>query len=771
MKSSYSKPLFVCFSILIFFTTLVSGYSVYNYWKNGIMASENLSTVDSVSTKLDSLEKKDYLKQLHEHVLSDDVSKSIEELSMINNIMTDAENDLGVSTAGEWDSASKKLKVSLSDIQSISSVKTLFNVMNSKVISFNKYVVSNNWRTLTRVSNQVKVRLSPFVTNFEKNSYAKTISNFQKRLEKDINYMEVITKNSVLSNIDKNNIVIRLDSLRKEVKLLKEYVKYRVNYFNQFKITKNEFLKWLDSMKPAVLDKKIELMKSTKNILYVLIAVFASCLVSLIGGYFFYLYSSKRSQALIEKKVDTLIKDGVIPLNGKVDDNWSHQFRESVQVYREYIHKRMSFGSIFQDAMPFSSILLDSNLNLVWANSLFFEHWNIDKERQKSNDYTWDTLQRFTNLGEDDPVVTAIKENVAGIYQIQVKTEKSDSSAPFEMYVSPVEYAGQKRIMVIFYPLRSIEETMRNQLKSVVGPVSKSIDAISQEAFDGDLKDKVREDFSVAGLENIYEKFENLESIFMTRKLNFLDEIEDLENRNYELNTVVNNYESNNENRKVIEDVVLSSFTTTKDKIIAALDSRQDVESLFDDLANTTREIVNKEAHILNTSEDIITVLFENQKTVKSIVQIKEDFKELKNRSDSHRSKINSLIDYCKRGKVNEEVLTKIQVEIVALEDVLAKLGKVSTSLDVSLSKAQIIMDGNHIPSIKEENEEFKRLKDDYHNILLNKESLNQNVHDREEGLIKSLRNLYTGFQSLRKSESADSHVNKDHDHGESRTL
>ncbi len=769
MKSSYSKPLFVCFSVLILFTTIISGYSVYNYWENGIMASENLSTVDSVSSKLDALEKENYLKQLHSHVLSDEVSKSIEELSMINDIMTEAENDLGVSESSEWSNSSKKLKKSLSDIQSISSVKTLLSVMNSKVSSFNKYVIENNWRTLTRVSNQVKVRLSPFVSDFEKNSYAKTISNFQKRLEKDINYMEVITKNSVLSNIDKNNIVIRLDSLRKEVKLLKEYIQYRINYFNQYKETKSQYTKWLESMKPAIIDKKIELMNSTKNILYVLVTVFISCLVSLVGGYFFYLYSSKRSQGLNEKKVDTLIKEGVIPLNGKVDDNWSHSFRESVQVYREYIHKRMSFGSIFQDAMPFSSILLDSNLNLVWANSLFFEHWNIDKERQQSNDYTWDTLQRFTNLGEDDPVVTAIKENIAGIYQIQVKTENSENSAPFEMYVSPVEYAGQKRIMVIFYPLRSIEETMRNQLKSVVGPVSKSIDAISQESFDGELKDKAKEDFSVAGLDNIYEKFENLESIFMTRKLNFLDEIEDLENRNYELTTIVNNYESNNENRKVIEDVVLSSFTTTKDKIIAALDSRQDVETLFDELANTTREIVNKEAHILNTSEDIITVLFENQKTVKSIVQIKEDFKELKSRSDSHRSKINSLVDYCKRGKVNDDVLTKIQSEIMALEDVLGKLGKVATSLDVSLSKAQIIMDGNHIPSIKEENEEFKRLKGEYHNILLNKESLNQHVHDKEEGLIKSLRNLYNSFQSLRKSETDDAHV-KDNS-AETRTL
>ena len=703
MKSSYNKSLFVCFFLLIFGTTLISAYSIYTYWQNGILASENLSMIDSASTQIDRIEKNETLKEAHRYVLSDNVSKSIAKVNELNEEINNVESSLGESYSKEWFEYSKELTKRLNDIQSVSSVKTLFNVLNKKVEAFNSYVVENKWRTLTRVSNQIKVRLKPFQSNYIKNNFNKNLINFQKRLEKDINYMEVITKSSILSNVDKNNIVLKLDSLRKEVNLLKDYTKFRNSYFKQYKKSEQVLKSWLNSVRPTVIDQKVELSKSTQNILYVLLAVFTSCIISMIVGYAFYVYSAKKNQVLVEKNVDNLLKEGIIPLDGKVEETWSHQFRESVQVYREYIHKRMSFGSIFQDAMPFSSILLDSNLNLVWANSLFFEHWNIDKEVQKSQSYTWDSLQRFTNLGEDDPIVTAIKENIAGIYQIQVKTEKDESGAPFEMYVSPVEYAGQKRIMVIFYPLRSIEETMRNQLKSVVGPVSRSVEAILNENFTGDVKEKIEEDFNIADLENIYTKFETLNNTFKKRKLSFLNEIEDLENQNHYLSSQVDFFRNSLEKRKAIEEVVMNKFSETKKNIIEALDSKNDIDELFKDLSEVTKNIMSKDNKILTSAEDIIKVLSENQKTVESIVNIKEEFKSLKTQAESHRSRINNLIDYCTRGQVSNETLEKVQIEVKQLEDVLVRLGKVATSLDVSLSKAQIIMESNQVPHLDEE--------------------------------------------------------------------
>ena len=754
MKSSYNKSLFVCFFLLIFGTTLISAYSIYTYWQNGILASENLSMIDSASSQIDRIEKNETLKEAHRYVLSDNVSKSIAKVNELNEEINNVESSLGESYSKEWFEYSKELTKRLNDIQSVSSVKTLFNVLNKKVEAFNSYVVENKWRTLTRVSNQIKVRLKPFQSNYIKNNFNKNLINFQKRLEKDINYMEVITKSSVLSNVDKNNIVLKLDSLRKEVNLLKEYTNFRSSYFKQFKKSEQVLKSWLNSVRPAVIDQKVELSKSTQNILYVLLAVFASCIISMIVGYAFYVYSAKKNQVLVEKNVDNLLKEGIIPLDGKVEESWSHQFRESVQVYREYIHKRMSFGSIFQDAMPFSSILLDSNLNLVWANSLFFEHWNIDKEVQKSQNYTWDSLQRFTNLGEDDPIVTAIKENIAGIYQIQVKTEKDESGAPFEMYVSPVEYAGQKRIMVIFYPLRSIEETMRNQLKSVVGPVSRSVEAILNENFTGDVKEKIEEDFNIADLENIYTKFETLSNTFRKRKLSFLNEIEDLENQNHYLSSQVDFFRNSLEKRKAIEEVVMNNFSETKKNIIEALDSKNDIDDLFKDLSEVTKNIMSKDNKILTSAEDIIKVLSENQKTVESIVNIKEEFKSLKTQAESHRSRINNLIDYCTRGQVSNETLEKVQIEVKQLEDVLVRLGKVATSLDVSLSKAQIIMESNQVPHLDEERGELKELGNRANNLIIERETIESALDQRDEKLVKSLKSLYTGFQKLRHTQT-----------------
>ena len=132
-----------------------------------------------------------------------------------------------------------------------------------------------------------------------------------------------------------DNIVLKLDSLRKEVNLLKDYTKFRSSYFKQYKKSEQVLKSWLNSVRPTVIDKKVELSKSTQNILYVLLAVFASCIISMIVGYAFYVYSAKKNQVLVEKNVDNLLKEGIIPLDGKVEETWSHQFRESVQVYRE----------------------------------------------------------------------------------------------------------------------------------------------------------------------------------------------------------------------------------------------------------------------------------------------------------------------------------------------------------------------------------------------------------------------------------------------------
>ncbi len=748
MKLSFNKSMFVYFCVTTTITVLISGAATFYFWKNGLNSIENVSSFSRAAGKLNSLQEKNVLDKIDNYLKQDQINEAIAMMDLFNKTVKEVHDNFGVENTEQLNQEMGQLKTDLNKILSTTSISSLLHVFRTKVDNFNDFVIQNKWRTLTRISNSMKIRLNSLKSNNAvvlgklRNSYVK--------FSKDINFMESVTKGSVLSNADKNLIVLKLNALRTELNLMKEYLNYYRAYRTSFQKVKETYKSWHASALPLMAQAQFSAEDSTKNVLYIQLGSVVFVILSLFAAIGLYSVFEKRVKRKVEKEVIDLVKDGVIPLEGKMTGEWSQLFKDDIQVYREYIHKRMSFGSIFQDAMPFSSILLDSNLNLVWANSLFFEHWSLDSTEQKKSEYTWDTLQRFTNLGENDPVVTAVKENIAGIYQIQVKTEGAESAAPFEMYVSPVEYAGQTRIMVIFYPLRSIEETMRNQMKSVVGPVSRSLDAISKEMFEGEAKDKVLEDFKAAGLDHIFKSFENVSENFLQRKLSFLDEIERLNNKIYELSTRVNQYEVCIGNQEDLQVQTVGDFKNVKSKIIESISLRGDLEAGYENLTSNTKNILDKETNLLSKSGEIIESLNDNRQAITTITKVRDEFKELKSKTDMMRSKISNSIDSISRGNVSPEVMNRLASEMKSFEEVLQMFSKVSTSLDVGLSKAQIIMDGHEIPTIENEKLEFKTLEESFNSIqsehLVNMKSLTE----KDEELVKSLKGLYTSFQQMR---------------------
>ena len=141
-----------------------------------------------------------------------------------------------------------------------------------------------------------------------------------------------------------------------------------------------------------------------------------------------------------------------------------------------YFEKRMSFGSIFQEALPLSAILLDKNLKVIWANNQFCDDWCISEEEIKKDYMSWDFLNKLTNIGNDDPVLEALKYNVAGIYQVKIKANDEAEVRPFEMFVSPTSYQGETRVMLFFYDLTNLEQTIQEQAKGILNPVKSSLE-------------------------------------------------------------------------------------------------------------------------------------------------------------------------------------------------------------------------------------------------------------------------------------------------------
>jgi hypothetical protein len=761
MTLRFGKPLYVyfCAAMLTIFTVMSVG--VYMYWEKGPANMDRVAQIFESTVQLDSLNKEKGFKKVKNLVQRDRVREAI---SYYENLQTKVSSLNNLESIESYDSFEKdmqQLKTSLNNMLSFSSKSTLISVLRTKVTNFKSFVVHNQWRTLTRVSSKIQAKISTGASKSPSFYTYRKMNALHKSITKDIKYMEAVTQSSVLSREDKNLIMIKLGTLKTELNLLAKSLNSLRDFYKSYAVAEKSYAAWKSNIEPALALKKINIVKSSEKTLYAMGGMVALVLLFFIIGHFVYARGGRSQKVQVEQELLGVIKEGLIPVKASINDSWSQQFKEEIDRYREYVHKRMSFGSIFQDAMPFSSILMDSNLNLVWANTLFYEHWNLDEKVKQDSNVTWDFLQRFTNLGENDPVVSAIKENIAGIYQIQVKTENSEEAAPFEMYVSPVEYAGQKRIMVIFYPLRSLEETLGNQMKSLVSPVSKTLDALIDNKFQGEFIDRVRDDFEAAGIEHIFKKFTRMNDFYLSQRNGLMNEIETIENTLFEQYKIMDDVKIVFDGQKDLQHDAIAKFSSAKEHIVSVVDMRSQFEFMMNQMTELGSELFEEELTLITKATDISEVMEENTRAMESLVRSRDDFKKLKSQVEMFRSRVGQILEHSRNSDwssaKNVQGLQRLKSELMDFENVLTSFSRVATSLDVGLSKVQIIMQSKEMPEMTQTKQTFETLRAQMEELSSEASKLGRVGQAKDEELIKSLKGLFLSFQNLRtKSKELD---------------
>ncbi|EPZ50078.1 hypothetical protein M902_0432 [Bacteriovorax sp. BAL6_X] len=758
MKLRFSKPLFIYFSVSLILTTALISYGVWSFWKNGPANFDRMTMVYESTSKFEEVKNSNTLEGIKELVRVDRTKEATSEFEKFQNSITELNEIVNITEYETLSNNFSDLRKKLDDITTSANKSTLINVLRTKMIGFQNFVVHNQWRTLTRISNKIKTKISVGTTKSSNFYSYGNLKRLHASIAGDVDYMEKVTMRSVLSDEDKNLIVVRLGTLRTELNLLEKSLNTLRDFDSIWKTTNKSYLAWSEKFGPKLTYQKIELNQTSQTTLYGLVAIIGILVTIFAGGLFMFAYSEKRAKKMLEATSLDLIKDGVIPVKASLKGEWSHPFKEEIEKYRGYIHKRMSFGSIFQDAMPFSSLLLDSNLNAVWANSLFYEHWSIDSAK-KDMSITWDYLSTFTNLGENDPVISAVRDGVAGIYQIQVKTENDKEAAPFEMYVSPVEYADQKRIMVIFYPLRSLEETLSNQMKSVVSPVWKSLDALIDDKFNGDFREKLQQDFSAAGIDNVYEKFTKVNDHFLMQKASFLKEIELLENNLFEQYKIIDDVRIIFEGQKDLQKDAINKFKIAKDKIVSVVEMRAKFEEMNRYMIEMTNRLFDEEIELATRSGEIVEIINENKAAYAGLVRSRDQFKSLKSQVELFRARSSQIIDQIQRGVASDVTVGKFAGELKEFNSTLGSFSKVSTQLDVGLSKVQIIMDSKEVPDVGTIKDTFKAIRSEINDVATQTQHLSRFAQEEDEELISSLRGLYGSFQNLRSQNGEIEHT------------
>lgn len=738
---------------------------IWHYWYNGSANIDNISKVFDASIKLQEIKKKNSISSIKRLVETDQVRKAIENLEKVEK----STKELSFLSGWNADEYSA-LKESTSELKNVFNkmiaypkLSKILNVLGAKVTSFEQYVVGQRWRTLTRISRRLKANIenkssATLSTSGRYGQY--TIEKLQSLisvLNRDIKLMTSVTNKSFLSTAEKLSINTKIKGLETEIAMFEKYV----GEFKSFSKPMDELIKtynaWLVTIEPKITYKMIEFERDSKKILFSLLGLLGFLLLTLGVGIFIASRVKDFEKKHVEDVILDSIKDGLIAKENSLDHHFSKKFDIELNKYREYIHKRMSFGAVFRDALPFSTLMLDSNLHTAWGNQNFYELFGFTNLRDKNAPLTWDFINKFTNLGENDPILLALNENIAGIYQVQVKTQRKDhengESCPYEMYVSPVEYNGQTRIVIFFYPLDSLEQTLKDQMISVVGPVTRAIEALKEDQFDFNFQDDIQNDFRIAGIENVFESFVSYNERVQNQIDAFENDIHRFESESHDNHKLINDLNETVLKQMELMRMVKMYFSEAKKNIVSLVENRSDIELVIDQEKKKAREIIAHDKELIQSYRGMFEKAEKFNTSLSNVSQIRSELRATKDQIERFKTNLVQVVDQALIiQKVNNlddriaEVLTRIKIEMKSVDSLFRNLSESNTRFDVLMSKLELVFENSYSGDVTKYDSVLNDLCSKYEVLAKESEGLFNFGRKHDEETVNSVKNLFESF-------------------------
>lgn len=741
-------------AVLVAITSLFA-YGVKHYWDTGLLNIDYVSNLYDGTSKVKAVKERNDIDELKKFVDGDRIKDANKIFTRLETDIKDLKSIKATDEKSNFDESLRQVKASLVAFQSAPELTTILTNLNSKVSNFESFVTEKKWPTLTKMSINLRMRLSPSrLMNGGLYSFERT-QNLALSVNNDLEAMTNFTESSGLPADIKLAIVNRIKTLKNEASNLNTYVESHTKFNRLYKDFSASYAAWFKLVEPEIALKKIQFEKSSQTVFYSLIAVFAGMIASIVLGFAIYNFSAKRASGKTEKLVIDTIKDGLLPVESKQIAEFSPEFKLEFDKYRDYAHKRMAFGSIFQEAVPFATILLDSNLNMVWGNSHFYEEWKLENFKEDEDSLTWDFLQRFTNLEDNSSILSALRMSTSGSYKIQVKSNTMAKAMPYEMYVSPVEYSNQRRIMIIFYPMVEAEQGLAAQKEAITAPLMKALDLQIEEKMTTEVRASLRQQAEKAGIGDVFSK--------LTQYVQKTEALQDELNREIEaLETKASEYRNmSGEMRKSL----VSSFETQrasidrynqfKTSVSTVIESRDQLEEQFKYAINSSRELFKDQSKILSAAEKAEKNVDDYIKSLKTITVLKGDFKDLKNSVEDFKSRIVQVLDQLLIFQSHEDdtqrvdqFLGKIKIEMKGFEKVLQSFGEVVTQLDVTVTKVDMMVESRERINLDDTKYRMETIKNNLENIQFSASKIAQTAHSKDDEMINALKVLVGNMKS-----------------------
>ncbi len=697
MNFRFGKGIGLYLSFVLICSITIVSYATYYFWKSGLTNGQFIGEVYEVSNIHTRIEKDNNNKRLFNNVNYGNITEALDtinykekQVDKINRIVP------LVSEYKQLKIENKKVASILGHLITFPEPEKLINVFSNKIYSFENFVKKNQWRTLIRMSARIKSKLR----KAKRIEYA-GLQRLQRSITQDISIMRNVTETSILSRQDKSIILHRLGNLSLELNMLDKFLKKAKDFFKIYKSYSVSYNSWLSRTGAKLSLIKIDLEDKGQKMIFAMSTFIVALICFLFAGFFITKKSMQTWNEKVEKEGLKIIQNKLLNQN-EYEVRGSKEFSLELDKLSKYTQKRMMLGSYFQASLPFSSVLIDEHLKVIWGNELFCNQWLVKQHDITQNALSWDYLIRFTNIeGDDDPIKHGFKDNIAGIYQIQIRLDQNGEKIPYEMYVRPINVNNMRKVMLFFYPLSSLQETISDQAFCLVSPIESSLDALVNQKFDKGFKNKIEDKFGVGGIERIFKKFCKLNEVWSLQKNGLLNEIDQLERSNEILQGKIKRIDIANTDG-IKNGVSLNhNLKLLRDNIISNIKQYHKLSKLYSQSSNVMSEILQETVTLDKSGKEIVGKMIENHGSIKKINVAKGNFNELKEMISSAKIKLSQTIDqaviFQKTNEFTplhlESALIKIKTDAKLFDRTIQQFDKAFTYLDVTLAKIMMVLE------------------------------------------------------------------------------
>ena len=735
------------------FLLIMSGISgsFYFYWDSGLINSNKTASVSEASAAISDLRKKEIIKSIQADVIKDNVrvaGQNFSDLMVIIRKINEVKNIAPLYT--KLKNSEKEINETVKLLQVYPSAREMVGVLAKKSEDFSTFTSHNNWKTLGRMSSRFVKRLSN-ISKLTPNRLARILRDSTQ----DISIMRNVTESSVLTHEMKTLIIVRLSSLETEIKMLIKFRDLQGVFQNQMAQFENKFDQWMAAVAPEISKENLRVENYSKQFIFFQLGLVLLSFLLMVLGYFVFSLSNKKADKFIENEIVEFIEYTLLRSEKGGVNKGTDGFNQRIAKNRTYVQKRMSFGSIFQESLPFAAVMLDENLKVAWANASFCENWNFNLHEVENENISWDYIARYTNISDNDPVIEAFKNGLSGIYQVQMKFEQQKERKSFEMYVRPIEHDKKTKIMLYFYPLSHLEETIKNQSKSIIDPVKKTLLALKSEEFNDTFKIKIQKEFELAGISDVYNQFTEYSAYQNSKMLALLDQIDSLEGKNKDFYKALSDINKINSELTGLEQDHVKKIADFKDGLIRSVTHSHEQSKINLKTIQLSESAIKRFKTAIMMSKEILGRLTKVSDTINQLGDLKSGLKSQKDELSGLYEKllqtVNQTFIFTKTNVVDpfqlEAALSKLKSDVKEIEKSYGPLSKSILDLDIKLSKFLMLIEKTD----NKEEDTIAKLIDDLGSFDFTLEEISSVQNDMvykykvlEDEMVSKLKGLYS---------------------------